>query len=283
LEAGKIRARHQLDIACALEVVGNKLKVFNLTGHKLISGYPEGRRMWLQIKWYDQQGGLIREDGAYGALSVTLDGDPLVVDTILDLDGTNTKIYEIHPGLTQEWAAQLVSLGYPQSLVLNYDRVSGEPVYTLGDLAAEPPGTIKKTFHFVLNNAVAHDNRIPPYGMAYEPSRQRNVLPVPASQYGDPGPGGVFNHWDEIALHPPAGAKTAEIAMLYQPTSWEYIQFLYLANDGSITLLENEGAYLLEAWLNTGMAEPHEMASTQWKAEGEVPIPLDPSNMKPIR
>ena len=49
---------------------------------------------------------------------------------------------------------------------------------------------------------------------------------------------------------------------MYQPTSWEYIQFLMLANDGSVDFLKDEGKNLLQAWLNTGMAEPHEMAST---------------------
>ena len=41
---------------------GNTLIVTNLTGHKLITGYPEGRRMWLNIKWYDSNNQIIRED-----------------------------------------------------------------------------------------------------------------------------------------------------------------------------------------------------------------------------
>jgi hypothetical protein len=51
---------------------------------------------------------------------------------------------------------------------------------------------------------------------------------------------------------------------MYQPTSWEYINFLYQANDGSVAFLANEGANLLDAWLNTGMAAPHIMATTTW-------------------
>lgn len=56
LDAGKLRARQQLNWAASLTVSGNTLKVTNLTGHKLISGYPEGRRMWLNIRWYDNNG-----------------------------------------------------------------------------------------------------------------------------------------------------------------------------------------------------------------------------------
>jgi hypothetical protein len=51
---------------------------------------------------------------------------------------------------------------------------------------------------------------------------------------------------------------------MYQPTSWEYIQFLYLANNRGNAFLADEGVNMLEAWLNTGMAEPHVMAQATW-------------------
>ncbi|MGD8596287.1 MAG: fibronectin type III domain-containing protein [Anaerolineae bacterium] len=264
LQAGKARAQQQLDLAASLSVDGKSLKVTNLTAHKLISGYPEGRRMWLNIKWYDSNNSLIREDGAYGPIEVVLDGESISVNTILNLHDPNTKIYEAHYGMTQEWAAQLVALGYPADLALSYDRVIGAIDYTLGDLAVESPGTYHETFHFVLNNTVAKDNRIPPYGMSYDEARARNALPVPADQYGG-APGGTYDYWDEVALNPPSGANHATIDLLYQPTSWEYIQFLYLANDRQNAFLADEGANLLDTWLNTGMAEPYVMASTVWR------------------
>jgi hypothetical protein len=264
INAGKLRAQQQLELAATLTVAANTLKVTNLTGHKLISGYPEGRRMWLNIKWYDQHNGLVREDGEYGALTVNLNGTPTQVNTILDLHGPTTRIYEAHYGMTQEWAAQLLSLGYPASLPLSFDRVSGAVDYTLGNLAGQAPGTSHETFHFVLNNTVIKDNRIPPYGFDREEARKRNALPVPANQYGNPAESGSYHYWDTITLTPPSGATRAEINLLYQPTSWEYIQFLYLGNTGQIAFLAQEGAKLLEAWLNTGMAEPYVMASTEW-------------------
>ena len=182
-------------------------------------------------------------------------------------------MYEAHYGMTQEWAAQLVGLGYNPDLALSYDRFSGAVDYKLGDLAGAAPGTIHETFHFVLNNTVAKDNRIPPYGMNYEAARQRNALPVPADQYGNPGSGGVYNYWDIVTLTPPAGAVYATIDLLYQPTSWEYIQFLWLANNGQNAFLADEGVNLLEAWLNNGMAQPYVMASTTW---GSAPVPATP-------
>jgi hypothetical protein len=278
---GALRAKEQLNLAATLSLSGNgnSVKIVNHTGHKLISGYPEGRRMWLNIKWYDGNGELLREDGAYGPLvdgagnpvevANPADGQLVQVESILDLDGANTKIYEAHMGMTQEWAAQLVSLLYDPGLVLGYDRITGLQNFTLGQLAASPAGTEHETFHFVLNNTVVKDNRIPPYGMSYDIARVRNALPVPADQYGG-APGGTYNYFDEVTLNPPAGAQSAEVSLMYQPTSWEYIQFLYLANNGTDpaqggnAFLGEEGVNMLDAWLNTDMAAPYAMASTSW-------------------
>ena len=224
--------------------------------------------MWLNMKWYDEDGALIREDGAYGALMVRLNGEFRMVNTILDLHDPNTKIYEAHGAMTQEWAEQLLGFGLPGELPVSFDRVSGEVAVTLEELANEAPGSYEDSFHFVLNNYLAKDNRIPPYGMDYDEAMRRNALPVPASQYGNPGPGGRYDYWDRVRLNPPAGAVRADIALLYQPTSWEYIQFLYVANTRSNAFLADEGVNLLDAWLNTGMAEPYVMASTAWIAPG---------------
>lgn len=262
LNDGKTRAMKQLREAANLSVEGNVLNVTNLAGHKLISGYPEGRRMWLNINWYDSNGTLIKEEGEYGRLNVTIAGVPSQVDTILKPD--ETRIYEAHYAITQDWASKLLSLGYNASLPLSYNRTTGDVEQTLGELASRAPGTYSETFHFVLNDYVAKDNRIPPYGMSYDEARVRNSLPVPASQYGNPGPGGVYDYRDEVALNPPMGASYAAINLLYQPTSWEYIEFLYLANNRQNDFLANEGAYILEAWLNTGMASPYVMASATW-------------------
>jgi hypothetical protein len=271
---GKIRAMTQLSEAVSLTVNGDLLKIVNQTGHKVISGYPEGRRMWLNIKWYDANNSLLREDGAYGPLfdgngqpvMVTnpATGLPVQVYSILDLNDPNTKIYEAHYGMTREWANQLLSLGYSSNLALNFDRDTGAVDLTLGQLAAQSPGTDHETFHFVLNNTIVKDNRIPPYMMSYDEARVRNALPVPAAQYGNPTTGGYYNYWDDVALNPPPGAESATIDMLYQPTSWEYIQFLYLSNNGGNAFLADEGLNMLDAWLNTGMAAPYTMASTAW-------------------
>ena len=269
LDAGALRAKEQLSLAASLSVDSNAqtVKVVNHTGHKLISGYPEGRRMWLKTTWLDNGGNVLRVDGDYGEIGVTVNG--VKVRSIKDLHDSNTKIYEAHYGLDQQWAGQLISLGYPADLPLGFDRLTGNVAHTLGELAGSAAGTEFETFHFVINNSVIKDNRIPPYGMDYEAARLRNALPVPASQYNG-GPGKTYNYFDTVALSPPQGASSATIELLYQPTSWEYIQFLTLANNGTDpaqggnAFLGMEGEYMLEAWLNTGMAEPYVMASATW-------------------
>lgn len=273
IQAGKLRAIETLQGAASLSVTGNTLKVVNLTGHKLITGYPEGRRMWVRVRWIGPGEQLLREDGAYGDLNVTVNGVPTVVKSILDLDGTGTRIYEAHYGLTQQWAAQLIGLGYASNLPLRYDRLTGNPELTLGMLANQLPGHEEETFHFVLNNTVLKDNRIPPYGMNYEIARKRNALPVPPSQYGNPGPTGTYRHWDEIALQPPVGAIRGDIQLVYQATSWEYIQFLLEANTGQNVFLMNEGVNMYNTWRATGMAEPIVMATATWNG-----VPITPPN-----
>jgi hypothetical protein len=269
---GALRAKEQLQLAATLEVnaSGNEVevKVINHTGHKLITGYPEGRRMWLNIKWYDDNG-LVHEDGKYGLIGVSANG--VEVRSILDLSGPNTRIWEVHMGMTKEWALQLKALDYAGDMPLSFDRKTNE-VLVLDDLAGGTASEME-TFHFALNNIVIKDNRIPPYGMNYDIAKQRNALPVPADQYGIEFENGnptesTYEHYDEVELVVPTGATRAEINLMYQPTSWEYIQFLYLANDGLNAFLGDQGDIMLDAWLKTGMAEPFVMTSATWPESG---------------
>lgn len=197
LELGQLRAMEHLQQAASLLIEGDALKVINLTGHKLITGYPEGRRMWLNVKWFDSENRLLREDGAYGPL-VDGNGAPVMVEnpaggpdvqveSLLDLTGANTRIYEAHHAVTSEWAATLLAAGKSADLVLSYDRLTGEEAYTLGELASQPPGSYHESFHFALNNYVAGDNRIPPYGMRYGDAKKETFCPYRKINTAHPG------------------------------------------------------------------------------------------------
>jgi hypothetical protein len=267
MQDGALRAREQLQLAASLVVIDDTVKVINHTGHKLITGYPEGRRMWLNIKWFDVDGVLIDEIGEYGPVTVEIDGVPGSVNSIVLLSTPDTVIYEAHMGMTQEWAQQLKDLGVSPTMPLKFDRLDGTVVHTLADLAAMPAGSTLPTFHFALNNIVISDNRIPPYRMNAAEAQRRNAPPIPTDRYLVDGEGN-YPYYDLVPLYPPGGAAAATIELLYQPTSWEYIEFLYLANNGTSAFLGTEGANMLEAWLNTEMAEPVVMASASW---GDTP------------
>jgi cytochrome c554/c'-like protein len=50
------------------------VRVTNQTGHKLPTGYPEGRRMWLAVRFFVGDGAVpVAEDGRYDDASATLD------------------------------------------------------------------------------------------------------------------------------------------------------------------------------------------------------------------
>ena len=71
-----------------------KVTVTNECGHKLPTGYPEGRRVWLNVKFYDEAMNPLGESGAYDPTNGVLTRD------------ADAKIYEIHPGLETNLAAR---------------------------------------------------------------------------------------------------------------------------------------------------------------------------------
>jgi len=95
LADGRRRAVDMLERAATVELqqVGGSIRVrtYNQSGHKLPTGHIEGRRVWLNVKIFDDAGELIREYGQY-------DYDEA------HLDEQRTVIYEMHVGLSEEAA-----------------------------------------------------------------------------------------------------------------------------------------------------------------------------------
>jgi hypothetical protein len=277
-----LRSAASLQLTADPAVLANTVRVVNLSGHKLFTGYPEGRRIWLNVKWYGPSGALLREDGAYGPLAVAedLDGDgasPDVVQTLLDPESPHTRVWGVESGISKEWATRLVgTLELAATTPLAFDRVSGAVTATLGDAAAPEAAPVTPSFHLLLNDVVIRDDRIPPWRMDYSEARKRNALPVPPTQYLAAGvlpeDGSKYLHYDEVTLDPPAGAVRAEIALLYQTTSWEYLQFLWKANDKGNVFLESVGDDLLEAWLATNQSAPVVMATTAVPEPSAAPL-----------
>lgn len=186
-----IQARAMLRRAASLTVAlsGSGLdkiatvRVTNQSGHKLPTGYPEGRRMWLNLKAYDAGNNLIYESGGYDPATGTL-----TIDSSL-------KIYEAKQGLTAELAAWL-------------NQQAGQNIYSAGE-----------SFHFVLNNSVIKDNRIPPRGYTQAAFDRPGLRPVGA-MYGD------GQYWDDTVYPLPPETERVVATLYYQTASKEYIDFL---------------------------------------------------------
>ncbi len=96
LEASKTRNIEMLEDASDLELAKEgtdlRARVINQTGHKLPSGYPEGRRMWVNVRFRDVAGATIEEHGHYDF-------------TTAELTTTDTKVYQSRLGLDATMAA----------------------------------------------------------------------------------------------------------------------------------------------------------------------------------
>lgn len=220
-EAGKKKALALLQTAARLDLTQPspqqvKLRITNRTGHKLPNGYAEGRRMWVNVRFLDADGVVIKEIGKYDQLEDTLFNEKVTVPTLLD--PKKTTVYECHPGLSPEQAKKFNM----------------------------PPG---KSFHFVLNDVIVKDNRIPPEGFNNARFKEHLSEPV-AATYQD------GQYWDDIEYDLPEKCAKVEARLMYQSVSWEYIKFLAEENR-----TDDWGKRLYDAWKQTGMCEPVVMAS----------------------
>jgi hypothetical protein len=209
LQAGKARATAMLQLATTLaatpEAFGLTVRVTNETGHKLPSGYPEGRRIWLNVRAKDAGGATVFQSGAYDAATGILTHDSQI------------KVYEIHPGLSQ----------------------------TMASIVNLPAGV---SFHFVLNDTVYFDNRIPPRGFTNAAFAAIQSPPVDYA-YED------GQYWDDTPYFLPASAESATVTLYYQTTTKEYVEFL---RDANVT--NSAGQDLYDAWVAQGRGAPVTMA-----------------------
>ena len=68
------------------------VRIINQSGHKLPTGYPEGRRMWINVRFFDAGDSLIAERGHYDF-------------TTAELTTADTKVYEAKLGVSPDVAA----------------------------------------------------------------------------------------------------------------------------------------------------------------------------------
>jgi hypothetical protein len=223
LDAGKERSEKLLRTAASLELsfpeTGKcKLRITNLTGHKLPTGYPEGRRMWVNVRFYDGSGELLKETGKYGEMKSSIFSGSVTVPTLLEPE--STRVYECVPAIS---AAQAKKFG----------KKAGP------------------SFHFVINDVIAKDNRIPPEGFKNSTFAEHLCEPVGAT-YAD------GQYWDDIEFAIPSGSRKVAVRLMYQSVSWEYIKFLAEMNKS-----DTWGKRLYGAWEKTGRCAPTVIAEIE--------------------
>ena len=205
--AGMERSKQQLELAASISDLlydpnsgALSFKVQNQTGHKLLSGFPEGRRMFVNVKAYDTAGSLIYELNPYDYAGGTLKGLDHPYDGLGDVPAPQTL------GVNEVYVDELVYEAHTSSSLTDEDH----------------------TFHFALATDRYKDNRIPPKGFRINDAVSRISEPkwhgataldyFTASEYT----GG----YDEVSLNIPAGADNVEVNLYYQTTSREYVEFL---------------------------------------------------------
>ena len=222
-----------------------KVKVTNLGGHKLPTGYAEGRRMWLNVVARDAANQVVFESAAYDAATAVLSED------------SQARVYEVQQGI---WDSASSSCKVADALG-------------------------RKQFHFVLNNCIAKDTRIPPLGFrgGSDPTLRPVGLVYPPTA---PGSDRLVNY--DLATYaiavPPGTALpiTVKATLKHQIASRDYIEFLQReAALGSIpaenTLCSasperpfdigpqnvNRGQYLYDLWNDPalGKSPPEDMRS----------------------
>jgi len=269
LKAGSDRAIQQIQYGSTLSEQSNTssqvvLRIQNNSAHKLISGYPEGRRLFLNVKWYDSAGKVISEINPYAPLVTTKNtaGNEVYVSGGDITTKTDELIFEAKMSST----------------------ITGETPYTL---------------HFALADGRYKDNRIPPRGFDITKAAERKIEPVwhgvstpslfTAAEYA----GG----YKDVTLAKPAGAAGYVATLYYQTTSKEYVEFLYnevngvtgkttlssptpsgepnayvAQTDPFFSTLKDWGRAMMDLWLHNGGSAPVMMTQLS-----KVPTPPPPT------
>ncbi len=141
LDATVLAARDMLKKSATLSLSvaqksGSKqavVRITNESGHKLPTGYAEGRRMWITLEAYDKNDNLVYASGVYDPATGVLADDP------------DLKVYEVKQGLTPELAAALgKDAGESFHFVLNNTTVKDNRIPPRGYTVAayDRPGMV---------------------------------------------------------------------------------------------------------------------------------------------
>ncbi|MEJ2407526.1 MAG: hypothetical protein P8171_25340 [Candidatus Thiodiazotropha sp.] len=227
------------------------VRVTNLTGHKLPTGYQDGRRMWIDIKAVDQKtGSTLFHSGRFYKGKI--------------LNPEKAKIYEII------------------SVAEGYDHLMFEG-FNILDL--DKSGVVshrEKEFHFILGNKIEKDNRIPPAGFNKDAYMADAAFIIPRDELDNDYESG--QNWDDTTywIHVPSWARgPLEITatLKYQTFGDEFMEFLKdedveqtqehggrarnIPKTGQFRHYEKWGDIIHDIWSKNGYGQPVEMATVR--------------------
>jgi Cytochrome c554 and c-prime len=212
--------------ATAGDKIAFQVRVENKTGHKLPTGYPEGRRMWLEVEVKSETtGATLFQSGGYDLATATRADDPQL------------RTYEV--------------------------RMAANGV---------------EGFHFILQDTLLQDNRIPPRGFVPRSDTKPVGRNYPTVSSGDSGQTATLAHWDDAPyeLTIPkvlTGPMTIRATLWYQTTSHEYIEALKTANR-----TDDYGQRMEAIWQRNDRAPPFSMAT----ATGAIEVDPAPPEPEPV-
>ncbi len=234
-------------LAAAPGTLQASVRVTNLAGHKLPSGYSEGRRMWLELEARGAGGQVFWRSNAYDATTGAL---------AIDRDDA---VYEVKQGI--------------------WNAAAPVPSCETEDAQGRP------MFHFARNDCIAKDNRIPPRG--FRGGADLELRPLPIGRYPETAPGsGVLAHWDDraYAIPVPAGTPlpvTVQARLRHQVATREYLEFLrnqaveraipsenLMCADDRAPLAtgprtQTRGQFAYDQWVASGRSPPVTLADVQ--------------------
>lgn len=231
------------------------VRVTNQSGHKLPTGYPEGRQMWIDLRVVDKKSGWpIFASGFMfrGKLIRTL----------------QTKVYEM------------------VSLAEGYDDYELDGFNILD---ANQDGRVtheEKEFHFIMGNKVDKDNRIPPLGFNKAAYTADAAFIIPRDYMDNDYADG--QNWDDTryTFWVPwwiKGPLEITATLKYQTFNKEFINFLdeqdeevtekfggrarNIPEGGSFADYQTWGAVVKDIWQMNGKGAPVEMATTTYTVD----------------
>ncbi|MCA9546592.1 MAG: hypothetical protein KC613_19440, partial [Myxococcales bacterium] len=257
LLAGVERARAQLLQAARIDeliydaATGRlSFRVVNQTGHKLPTGFSEGRRMFVTVQgWQGDH------------LAVVINPYDPVVGTLKGLH---------HPD------SPPLGVGERYQPYLVYEVASGSL------LTGED-----ETFHLALATHRTKDNRIPPRGFRIAEAAVRQSEPVFAGQARPDlfTAAEYAGGYDQVVQHLPPGLTRVRVTVSYQTTSREYVAFLRDELNGQGTTLPSPGptglAVAYRAPLDAAFDAQRAWGDVIWRVwartkdwPGAAPVPL---------